>query len=222
MRRNTLNFIIDCALALAMLGMIMTGLVIRFVLPPGSGQQALWSLTRHEWGDVHFWLAVAIAALALLHVAMHWQWTCMTIYQLVRGAEAGVPRSMVRNIAGVTTVLLLAVLCAGFVWVARGQVGAARQGGQYRGGASAGAAEEPRQRRGRSEQPATRESGAGQMLRGSTSIKEAAAAVGVSVEELRRRLGVPADVPDDQTLGRLSQRLGVSMSELRAKAAGGR
>ena len=37
MKRNTLNFVIDAASALTMAGMIATGLVIRFVLPPGSG-----------------------------------------------------------------------------------------------------------------------------------------------------------------------------------------
>ena len=37
MRRNKLNFLIDALALLAMLGMIATGLVIRYVLPAGSG-----------------------------------------------------------------------------------------------------------------------------------------------------------------------------------------
>ena len=79
MKRNTLNFVIDAASALVMAGMIATGLVIRFVLPPGSGsRKEVWGLGRHDWGDVHFWLAAAVGAVIVLHVALHWQWVCVT------------------------------------------------------------------------------------------------------------------------------------------------
>ncbi|MBW7904627.1 MAG: DUF4405 domain-containing protein [Phycisphaerae bacterium] len=60
MARNTLNSIIDAATFAVMLTMIATRLLIRFVLPPGSGERrSLWDYTGNDWGDVHFWLAVA-------------------------------------------------------------------------------------------------------------------------------------------------------------------
>ena len=45
-----------------MLSMVATGLILRFVLPAGSGRQALtlWGWDRHDWGDTHFWLAVSL------------------------------------------------------------------------------------------------------------------------------------------------------------------
>ena len=70
MRRSTVNYIVDWVSFLVMVGLIATGLLMRFILPPGSGGRggghglALWNLTRHGWGDVHFWLAAA--ALTLL------------------------------------------------------------------------------------------------------------------------------------------------------------
>ena len=81
MRRNTLNFIIDTVLFLAMLGLVTTGLLLKSVLPPGSGHrgQVLWNLGRHDCGDVHFWLAVTIFLLLVAHVALHWHWVCTVV-----------------------------------------------------------------------------------------------------------------------------------------------
>ena len=38
MKRNTLNFLIDLVSAIVLLGITATGLIVRFVLPPGSGR----------------------------------------------------------------------------------------------------------------------------------------------------------------------------------------
>ena len=63
MKRNTLNFVIDATSALVMVGMIATGLLLRFVLPPGSGsRRMLWIWGRHDWGDLRFRLAVGVGA----------------------------------------------------------------------------------------------------------------------------------------------------------------
>ena len=37
MKKITWNFIVDCGSLIAMLGLIVTGSIIKFVLPPGSG-----------------------------------------------------------------------------------------------------------------------------------------------------------------------------------------
>ncbi len=54
-----------------------TGLLIAYRLPPGSrGGHGLSALgwTRHEWGDLHFWVSLAFLALLLIHLALHWRW----------------------------------------------------------------------------------------------------------------------------------------------------
>jgi hypothetical protein len=40
MKRSTLNFIVDLAAFLDLLGIIFTGLIMEYVLPPGTG--ACW------------------------------------------------------------------------------------------------------------------------------------------------------------------------------------
>lgn len=89
-RRATVNFIVDLAGFFALLGLICTGFIIRYILPPGTGGgygrgyrggrgsaegiRELWSMTRHEWGDVHFYFAVVFVTLMLVHLVLHWTW----------------------------------------------------------------------------------------------------------------------------------------------------
>lgn len=151
MRRDALNFVVDLLALVAMMGLIATGLVQRYLLPPGSrGGRGLllWGLGRHEWGDVHFWIAVALGALLVLHVALHWTWVCVLVTRWLRpaGAPAGVPSATKRSLGGLIFFVALVLLTAGFVWMAGRQMTTGadddrpRRGQQRRGG-RAGAVE---------------------------------------------------------------------------------
>ena len=92
MKRTTLNFIVDLAAFLDLLGLAFTGFIMKYILPPGTGGRGrilrggrgagdlgeeikeLWSMTRHEWGDIHFYLAVLFATLMVVHIILHWGW----------------------------------------------------------------------------------------------------------------------------------------------------
>ena len=88
MKRITLNFIVDLVAFLDLLVLAITGLIMKYVLPPGTGGYGrgfrggrepgeikyLWSMTRHEWGRIHFYLAVVFAALMVIHIVLHWTW----------------------------------------------------------------------------------------------------------------------------------------------------
>ncbi len=75
MNQSKINFVID-TVGLVLLAMLAaTGFLIHFVLPAGSGRSLhVWGLTRHDWGDVHFWLAAGLLTAMGLHLAMHWRW----------------------------------------------------------------------------------------------------------------------------------------------------
>ena len=88
MRRATVNFIVDLISFVNLLGLAFTGLIMKYVLPPGSGGYGrgfrggrgpgeikyLWSMTRHEWGYIHFYLAVGFVTLMVVHIILHWDW----------------------------------------------------------------------------------------------------------------------------------------------------
>lgn len=142
MSRTLVNFIIDLFGFVIMLGILATGLLVRYVLPPGSGQwRSVWGLSRHEWGDVHFWMAVGLGAVILVHVALHWSWVCGVVRRRIPGlpSSAATPSRLRRNAVGVGILALTAALVAGFLAGAQRAVIDPReeQGGggrQFRGG----------------------------------------------------------------------------------------
>ena len=39
-----------------------------------SGQQVLlFDLTKHEWGDIHFWVCVAVVVITITHIIIDWK-----------------------------------------------------------------------------------------------------------------------------------------------------
>jgi hypothetical protein len=83
-----LNFIIELVAFLNLLGLASTGLIMKYILPPGTGGcgrrlfggigaehiKQLWSMTRHEWGSIHFYLALLFIVLMTAHILLHWSW----------------------------------------------------------------------------------------------------------------------------------------------------
>jgi hypothetical protein len=88
MKRGSVNFVVDFISLVLLTALIVTGWIIRFILPPGTGGsgrllhdgagrehiRTLFSMSRHQWGDVHFYLAVAFIVSMIVHVVLHWDW----------------------------------------------------------------------------------------------------------------------------------------------------
>jgi len=140
MKRQTLNFIVDAFAILMMLAVIATGLLLRFVLPPRSGFRGLvlsgWS--RHDWGDLHFWLAVMLAALLAVHVFLHWRWVCETVRTQFARKRVARPTMRFRTLvlSGTAFTLIVIGLFSMALWFARTdlQQGGSGRGQGYRGG----------------------------------------------------------------------------------------
>lgn len=93
MRRAAVNYIIDAVAFLDLISLAATGIIMKWVLPPGSGGghgrgfrggrgpddvKQLLGLGRHDWGEVHFVLSLLFVFLMLVHLVLHWNWikTC--------------------------------------------------------------------------------------------------------------------------------------------------
>ena len=108
MRRPTVNFISD---SLGFAGFVLltaTGVLMRYVLPPGSGRFAtIWALDRHEWGSIHFWLAIAFLAVLAFHLFRHWRW----IVAVLRGRpREGSGARVALGTVGLVALLALAIV----------------------------------------------------------------------------------------------------------------
>lgn len=75
MKQARLNLIIDLLAFAGFVFLTASGVLMRYILPPGSGHHTtLWGLDRHEWGDIHFWISVAFLVALALHLLLHWRW----------------------------------------------------------------------------------------------------------------------------------------------------
>ena len=212
MTRNVVNFVIDSITALVMAAMVVTGLVIRYVLPAGTGRgRSLWGYGRHEWGDVHFWLALAAVAGVLLHLALHWQWVCATCLRLLPGGARRQVSAVQRKIAGVAVVATVITVFAIFVNIAQRAVrdipAALVEGPEAHVRGSGSSAHDDTE---------------AAQLRGSMTLAEAAQSCGMSVTDVRVRLGVRADEPEEERLGQIAKKYGFSPHEAREKLLAGK
>jgi hypothetical protein len=116
MKRLFDNLVIDLIAAALMVGMAATGYILRFPLPPGSNKYlSLWGLTRHQWGDVHFWIGLALLGVILLHVILHWQWVAVSVRRKLSAAK---PASGSAWLSGLMTLVVLGAMLTVFAWAA--------------------------------------------------------------------------------------------------------
>ena len=75
MKRTNLYFVVDVMAFIGFVVLTTTGVLMRYILPPGSGRYStIWGLDRHEWGDIHFVISVVFFAVLALHLVQHWRW----------------------------------------------------------------------------------------------------------------------------------------------------
>ena len=87
-KRSSLNFVVDLVGFIDLVFLAFTGTIMKYILPPGTGGRGqrlhggfggehikdFWSMTRHEWGDIHFYLAVVFIVMMVVHIVLHWSW----------------------------------------------------------------------------------------------------------------------------------------------------
>ncbi len=90
MSKNKLNLLVDVLGYLCMVALSSVGLILLYRLPPGTGGRGsgepaltLLGLGRHDWGDIHFYIAIALVLLVIIHVALHWKWVKNTLGSLL-------------------------------------------------------------------------------------------------------------------------------------------
>ncbi|MCA9241521.1 MAG: DUF4405 domain-containing protein, partial [Planctomycetales bacterium] len=167
--------------------LISTGVLVRYLLPPGSGHSSsLWGLGRHEWGDVHFWIAMAFLSTLALHLVLHWKW----IVCVVRGQRSA--HSGLRLSLGAMG-LVLGIALAAAPLAAPVTVDAQAESS-------------------RSPRPHDEHSFD---IRGSMSLAEVEQQTGVPVAYFQQEPDLGGDVSAQDRLGQLRRRFGFDMDDVR-------
>lgn len=75
--KNTLMRVTNLLLYLSFCGLVGTGALLTWKLVPGSrggGGLSALDLSRHECGDIHFWLGVVMTTGIIAHLLLNWAW----------------------------------------------------------------------------------------------------------------------------------------------------
>ncbi|UCD35564.1 MAG: DUF4405 domain-containing protein [Nitrospiraceae bacterium] len=185
MDRPGKNFLVDVLSFTGFVLLTSTGVLMRYILPPGSGRwKAIWGLDRHEWGSIHFWISVLFLGVLTVHLILHWRWVVTFIARKPRegsGLRAGLG---IIGLAGLAA-LAIAPLVSPVTTIGAGDRGVSLSEGH------------------------------GDIhLEGSMTVREVEQSTGVPAEIIIVELGVPTDTDRDERLGRLRKRYGFTMEDV--------
>lgn len=169
MHRNKLNLIVDVLAFAAIACLAATGTIMYYRLPPGSHDLSILGYTRHEWGTFHFYVALTLIALMVLHVVLHWKWVTNTFGALVRRKEA---QKAGAGVGGAVLLVVLGLAAAGALaapWLLPLGTGAGRG---EREGAGGGKGKGYRGGRAEADESPATPSAAGEAKQGASSVCE--------------------------------------------------
>ncbi len=200
MTRTATNFFVDVLAFCAFVLLTTTGLIERYLLPPGTGRfQSLWGLDRHQWGNVHYWVALVLMAALALHILLHWKWIVCVVRGRQRDDSGG------RIALGFVGLVGLAGLAVAPFMATVEQTGS--PGRRQKANAT--------EHRDGLQDAATISSN----IDGSMTLEEIERTTGVAARTIIEELGLPASVPRDQKLGRLRREYSFEMESVRQVVA---
>jgi hypothetical protein len=188
MNRTQLNFVIDAVAFAAFVLLTTTGVLMRYLLPPGSGHYAsIWGLDRHGWGGIHFWISVALFAVLALHLVLHWRWIVSVATGRSRREASGLRAGL--GLVGLIAVVALAVapLATPVQTSSTPAAGSSLSAHPYEDIS----------------------------VRGSMTLREVQATTGVPATYIISALKLPPSVSPDQKLGFLKRTYGFELNQVR-------
>lgn len=199
-RRTATNFVVDAVAFAAFVLLVATGLVERYLLPPGTGRfESLAGWNRHQWGEVHFWIAIVLMLALAVHILLHWKW----IACVIRGRKTeGSGYRIALGIVGLAGLLGLSASPFLATVEQTGEPGRRRH-------------QQPRARDSSDAPEANGARTAGDRIRGSMTLAEVERTFGVSAKRILEELGLPPDAPRDQKLGKLSRMYAFEIGDVR-------
>ena len=145
-KRTSTNFWLDLVSFVAMFCLAATGGLMYFVLPPGTGHsRSLFGFNRHDFGTIHFYLAVLALVLLAVHIILHWNWVCCVVARALGKTK---PSARTQKVWGWSVLVGLPALVVLGLWWASGHVESSTEpllvrSGRGPGGLWPGASDEP-------------------------------------------------------------------------------
>ena len=234
--RNKVNILIDIIMFICMVGLAVIGFIIRYVLIPGAErwekygeniELTIWGLDRHQWGYIHLLSGIFLVILLVLHILFHWNQVVCMIKRLI-------PRKKMR-VAIASSLVLLSVFIMVFPFfipVEKGEPIRNHGGGNGKNithtipennpGTNApagnGSGEHSLQQGENNEQFDNHEhqhhESRSLEIKGYHTIGGLAQRYHVSPIDVKRKLGIPAHIRNNERLGRIRRQHGFTMHDV--------
>jgi len=214
MNRAKWNYLIDVFLFVLMASVVFIGILLGFVTAEGPvadhTQKYFLGLHRHQWGDIHLWLSIALVVLVVIHVVLHWNWI------------KGCTKKFLRTTGSLLCILSLPVLVILAVWGLSEKDAVEYQ----RFGVRAGPLHQPVdvittaqdhvESRPEAAQPDIEGDAPRKVeVNGRMSLAEVERHTGVRARAIADAIGLPAGTPLGTNLGRLRREYGFAIEQVR-------
>ncbi len=79
MKKSDMKWLVNCLMFVDFCSLLVIGLILAFAFSEGGGPAAaanryfLW-LHKHQWGRIHFYLAMGFVILLPIHLSFNWTW----------------------------------------------------------------------------------------------------------------------------------------------------
>ncbi|MGE0089696.1 MAG: DUF4405 domain-containing protein [Bacteroidales bacterium] len=243
-----LNFIIDIIMFVLMGLLAGLGLLIKYVLLSGTErwlkfernvELTYMGLDRHQWGTIHLWIAIALIALLILHIILHWN-MIVCLYKKLMGNKTS--RIVCGSVFSIITLLFVVFPFLIHVDVNEMATGRERFESLNRKGNHEtnqitekenlvaeklpvqNTFEENKQKQEpKSEQHYIAEEvhdghhhdiDSSIVVKGYNTLKEISDLYGIPCDYLKEKLSIPASISDTYKLGHLRKEYGIKMSDI--------
>ncbi|MFW6159923.1 MAG: DUF4405 domain-containing protein [Acidobacteriota bacterium] len=78
MKRTDWKYLVDSLLFISFFGLALIGILMGFFIASGpkvaESDKYFLGLYRHQWGDIHIYLALTFVTLGIIHLILSWSW----------------------------------------------------------------------------------------------------------------------------------------------------
>jgi len=167
-------------------------------------------LDRHQWEEVHFWIAAGLLGILTIHLFLHWKWIASVI-QGKPGEGSGIRATL--GIVSLTVLLVAAALP--FLSPTEWKTHSGKPGLPGKHQAKSELDETDSLLNEKPYEDAVTEKAPPRDIRGSMTLQEVEDATGVPAGHILQALGLPEDTSPQKKLGRLRKEFGFSIQEVR-------
>lgn len=208
------NYLVDVFLFVLMASVLFIGILLGFVTAEGPvadhARKYFWGLHRHQWGDIHLWLSIALVVFVVIHVLLHWTW--------IKGST----KKLLRTTGSLLGILALPVLAILAIWglsekdAVEYQRFGVRAGPLHPPSDVTTTAQDHEEFRPVASQPDVEGDAPRKVeVNGRMSLAEVERRTGVPARSIADAIGLPAGASLDTNLGRLRREHGFTIEQVR-------